>query len=154
MLSASICLLNSILIFILLPSDRTQSTTLHKYTLIEAERVQLNSPNATMDSPYNIVPRNDDITSRPKSVEVAGSRKSEGDFWMRANPVGAIVMLSRSRSLRVSSAAYFLVCVAQTGVQSCWVNYLQFRLGWSASAAGSSLTVVGLVVALLPPLVM
>lgn len=39
-------------------------------------------------------------------------------------------------------------------MQSCWVNYLQFRFGWSATLAGSTLAIVGLIVALLPSMIM
>ena len=42
----------------------------------------------------------------------------------------------------------------QVGVQINWINYLQFRFGWSASKSGSTLMVVGFSVALLPQLFM
>eukprot|EP01036_Dinobryon_divergens_P027339 gene27339-36101_t len=101
------------------------------------------------------------IATMLPSTPTGGSTVAEGsngavvlkNFWLSANPVGAAVMLSRSGRLLVGSLTYLLVCSAQAGMQSCWVNYLQFRFGWSATLAGSTLAVVGLVVALLPSMI-
>lgn len=97
-------------------------------------------------------------TPPPTVEESSPLRSSEEErpenFWLAANPLGAAAMLSRSRRLLVSSGAYCLICLAHAGVQSAWVNYLQFRFGWNAAAAASTLTMVGLVVATLPPLVL
>jgi hypothetical protein len=50
--------------------------------------------------------------------------------------------------------AYFLLNVAHCGVQVVWINYLQRRFGMSQVLSGSTLMVVGVVVATLPQLVM
>ena len=70
--------------------------------------------------------------------------------WMNANPVGAVRMLGRNKKLIAGSLAYFFVNIAQTGVQINWINYLQFRFGWSSAKSGSTLLVVGFSAALLP----
>lgn len=74
--------------------------------------------------------------------------------WMNANPIGAVRMLGKNRKLIAGSLAYFFVNIAQVGVQINWINYLQFRFGWSSSKSGSTLLVVGFSVAVLPKLFM
>ena len=74
--------------------------------------------------------------------------------WENANPIGAIAMLTRSRKLVAASVAYFFVNMAQVGVQINWINYLQFRFGWSAAKSGSTMLVVGFSVAILPKIFM
>lgn len=74
--------------------------------------------------------------------------------WAAANPFGAAVMLTRTRKLLLASAAYFLLNVAHSGVQVTWINFLQRKFGMSQAVSGSTLMVVGLVVATLPGLVM
>ena len=74
--------------------------------------------------------------------------------WQNANPIGAIKMLGRSTQLSAGSIAYFFVNIAQVGVQINWINYLQFRFGWSAAKSGSTMLVVGFSVAFLPKIFM
>jgi hypothetical protein len=40
----------------------------------------------------------------------------------------------------------------KVSVQINWINYLQFRFGWSAAKSGSTLMLVGFAVAVLPQL--
>ena len=63
-------------------------------------------------------------------------------------------MLSGSRKLFIASAAYFLLNLSQCGLQSTWINYLDHRFGWSTEVSGATLMIVGVVVAVIPPIVM
>lgn len=63
-------------------------------------------------------------------------------------------MLSGSRKLLIASAAYFLLNLSQCGLQSTWINYLDYRFGWSTEVSGATLMIVGVVVAVIPPIVM
>lgn len=74
--------------------------------------------------------------------------------WRTANPFGAAIMLSGSRKLLIASAAYFLLNLSQCGLQSTWINYLDYRFGWSTEVSGATLMIVGVVVAVIPPIVM
>jgi len=74
--------------------------------------------------------------------------------WSAANPLGAAVMLTGSRKLRIASAAYFLLNLSQCGLQTTWINYLQNRFGWSTEISGATLMIVGVIVAIVPPIVM
>lgn len=74
--------------------------------------------------------------------------------WRTANPLGAAVMLSGSKKLLIASVAYFLLNLSQCGLQSTWINYLDYRFGWSAEVSGATLMIVGVIVAVIPPIVM
>lgn len=72
---------------------------------------------------------------------------------VNASPLGAIKLLS-SPSLRIGAVAYFAVTLAHAGMQATWVNYLAHRFGWSSSWAGATLVLIGLGMAVLPPIFM
>jgi MFS family permease len=74
--------------------------------------------------------------------------------WVDASPAGAAKMLTRNKKLFVGTLAYFLFNLAQTGVQINWINYLQFRFGWSAAKSGMTMVGVGVTVAFLPQIFM
>jgi hypothetical protein len=74
--------------------------------------------------------------------------------FLRASPLGALMMLGRTKGLFVSALAYLLATFAHAGMQATWVNYLSHRFSWSSAQSGATLMVIGLAVALLPPLFM
>jgi DHA1 family tetracycline resistance protein-like MFS transporter len=74
--------------------------------------------------------------------------------WVDASPAGAAKMLTRNRKLFVGTLTYFLFNLAQTGVQINWINYLQFRFGWSAAKSGMTMVGVGVTVSFLPQIFM
>jgi predicted MFS family arabinose efflux permease len=92
--------------------------------------------------------------NRNGTIESPTETKRKGINWAAANPLGAALMLTRTRKLLSGSMAYFLLNVAHCGVQVVWINYLQRRFGMSQVLSGSTLMVVGVVVATLPQLVM
>ncbi len=64
--------------------------------------------------------------------------------WRRANPVGALILLKRSRSLRGFALINFIDQLAQMVYQSTFVLYGGFRYGWDSKTVGLTLTAVGL----------
>ena len=63
-------------------------------------------------------------------------------IWSNANPFGALKMLRRDQHLLTGAAAYLFVNIAQAGVQINWMNYLQYRFGWSAAKRYATVLVV------------
>jgi hypothetical protein len=78
------------------------------------------------------------------------TKKRSGVNWPLANPFGAIYLFTRSHALFYGGLVYFLINFAHSSLQVNWINYLQYRYGWSATLAGSTLMIVGLAVAILP----
>ena len=64
--------------------------------------------------------------------------------WRRANPVGSLRMLSRSRLLLGLSAVLLFAYVAQQSLMNVYVLYGDYRYGWSDRTVGISLGMVGL----------
>jgi MFS transporter, DHA1 family, tetracycline resistance protein len=67
--------------------------------------------------------------------------------WKRANPVGSLLQLAKNPILIGLSIALTLLYIASHAVQSNWSYYTMFRFGWSETMVGTSLAVVGLLVA-------
>lgn len=74
--------------------------------------------------------------------------------WHQANPLGAAWILTKSRPLLLASLAYFCINLAQCGVQATWINYLGYKFNMSAQQAGSTLLLVGIMMAVIPPFAM
>jgi DHA1 family tetracycline resistance protein-like MFS transporter len=64
--------------------------------------------------------------------------------WKRANPVGSMVMLARSRALLALSALLLLGYLAQNSLMNVYVLYTDYRYHWTDRTVGISLGVVGL----------
>ena len=64
--------------------------------------------------------------------------------WKRANPVGSLRMLSRSRLLLVLAAILLLAYLAQQSLMNVYVLYADYRFHWSDHAVGLSLALVGI----------
>ncbi len=72
-------------------------------------------------------------------------RENRSPFsWARANPVGAIRMLSRSRLLFGLAALLLLAYIAQQSLMNVYVLYADYRYGWTDRTVGLSLGAVGL----------
>lgn len=54
----------------------------------------------------------------------------------------------------MGSLCYLLVTLAHAGMTAIWINYLTIRFSFSSAAAGVTLMIIGLSVALLPPVIM
>ena len=63
--------------------------------------------------------------------------------WKRANPVGSMAMLARSRSVMLLSVVLVLGYVALQSLQNVYVIYTDYRYHWSVQSAGLSLTFLG-----------
>lgn len=57
-----------------------------------------------------------------------------------------------SSSLLNTNHNHVHLSLYKVSVQINWINYLQFRFGWSAAKSGSTLMLVGFAVAVLPQL--
>jgi DHA1 family tetracycline resistance protein-like MFS transporter len=68
--------------------------------------------------------------------------------WKRANPVGALVALKRFPAVLGLAESYFILTLAQMMLFSIWVLYTGYRYQWSPREVGLSLTLVGVVSAL------
>ena len=66
-----------------------------------------------------------------------------GFSWKRANPIGSMVMLMRSRSLLLLSTVLILGYVAQQSLMNVYVIYTDYRYHWSAREVGLSLGFLG-----------
>jgi len=63
--------------------------------------------------------------------------------WKRANPVGSMVMLSRSKVLVLLSSILFFGYLAQQSLMQVYALYAEYRYHWTSHTIGISLGVVG-----------
>ncbi len=63
--------------------------------------------------------------------------------WKRANPVGSIRLLSRSRTMLALSGVLLLGYLAQNSLLNVYVVYVEYRYHWSVHQIGNSLAVLG-----------
>lgn len=63
--------------------------------------------------------------------------------WKRANPLGSIRLLSRSRTMLALSGVLLLGYLAQNSLLNVYVVYVEYRYGWSVHQIGNSLAVLG-----------
>ena len=63
--------------------------------------------------------------------------------WKRANPIGSLAMLARSKSLMLLSGVLLFGYLAQQSLMNVYVLYTDYRYHWSARTVGISLGVVG-----------
>ncbi len=64
--------------------------------------------------------------------------------WSRANPVGSVRMLGRTRALTLLAGVLLLGYIAQNSLLNVYVLYTDFRYHWSARTVGLSLGLLGL----------
>ena len=68
--------------------------------------------------------------------------------WKRANPVGALLALKRFPAVLGLTEAYFILTLAQMMLFSIWALYTAHRYGWDPTHVGLSLTLVGVMSAI------
>jgi DHA1 family tetracycline resistance protein-like MFS transporter len=72
------------------------------------------------------------------------SREHRSRFsWRRANPIGSVAMLSRSKALMLLSVLLLLGYTAQQSLLNVYVLYTDYRYHWSPQTVGLSLGLVG-----------
>ncbi len=81
----------------------------------------------------------------PESLSKQNRRKFE---WKRANPIGSLLHLKSNPILSGLIVSMILLYLAAHSVQSTWAFFTKFRFGWDESMIGYSLTVVGVLIAL------
>ncbi len=81
----------------------------------------------------------------PESLSKDNRRKFE---WKRANPVGSLISLKRFPVITGLIASLVLVYVSAHAVQTNWSYYTIEKFDWDERMIGISLTVVGLVFAI------
>ena len=64
--------------------------------------------------------------------------------WSRANPVGSLLSLRRFPRVLELTAVFALSSLALSGLTSVWVLYTAYRYGWNVTEIGISLSVVGI----------
>jgi len=73
------------------------------------------------------------------------SREHRSPFsWRRANPIGSVAMLSRSKALMLLSVLLLLGYTAQQSLLNVYVLYTDYRYHWSPQTVGLSLGLVGI----------
>jgi DHA1 family tetracycline resistance protein-like MFS transporter len=63
--------------------------------------------------------------------------------WKRANPVGSLAMLARSKPLMLLSGVILFGYLAQQSLMNVYVLYTGYRYHWSVQTVGISLGLVG-----------
>ena len=76
--------------------------------------------------------------------ESLGREHRSAFSWRRANPVGSLKMLSRSRLLLSLSAILLLAYIAQQSLMNVYVLYADYRFHWTDRTVGLSLAAVGI----------
>jgi DHA1 family tetracycline resistance protein-like MFS transporter len=81
----------------------------------------------------------------PESLPVENRRPFS---WLRANPIGSLVQLSKYKAVIGLAVSLFLVYFAVQSVQSVWTFYTIEKFHWTNAWVGYSLGFVGLMVAI------
>ena len=80
--------------------------------------------------------------------ESLASDKRRAFDWKRANPVGSLLHLRKYPVVSGLVVSFFLLYLASHAVQSNWAYYTMYKFNWSSLTVGMSLSVVGVLVAL------
>lgn len=67
--------------------------------------------------------------------------------WSKANPLGSLGVLRSYPIVAGLAVAFMLVGLAQRGLETAWVLYTGYKFGWDEQAIGLSLTLVGVMAA-------
>lgn len=81
----------------------------------------------------------------PESLAVGNRRAFD---WKRANPVGSLLNLRRYPVISGLVVTYLLLFMAGKSVESTWTFYTMLKFNWNTFLVGASLSVVGILVAL------
>jgi len=80
--------------------------------------------------------------------ESLGRENRRSFSWARSNPVGSLLDLRRHPVALGLAGTYFLINVAHQSLPGTWVLYTDYRFHWTAAQTGFSLTVVGIMAAI------
>jgi DHA1 family tetracycline resistance protein-like MFS transporter len=80
----------------------------------------------------------------PESLSVSNRRKFD---WKRANPIGSLINLRKYPVISGLVITYLLLFMAGKSVESTWTFYTMLKFEWSSIWVGISLSVVGILVA-------
>lgn len=81
----------------------------------------------------------------PESLAKEKRREIE---WKNANPIGALYHLSKHKAVIGLIASLFFVHLAGQSLPATWTFFTKLKFNWSNAEVGYSLTVVGIMVAL------
>jgi MFS transporter, DHA1 family, tetracycline resistance protein len=81
----------------------------------------------------------------PESLPEHNRRKFD---WKRANPIGSLLNLKRYPVIAGLVVTYLLLFMAGKSVESTWTFYTMLKFNWNSVWVGISLSVVGILVAL------
>lgn len=81
----------------------------------------------------------------PESLSIDNRRKFD---WKRGNPVGSLFNLKRYPVIAGLVITYLLLFMAGKSVESTWTFYTMLKFDWNSIWVGISLSVVGILVAL------
>lgn len=81
----------------------------------------------------------------PESLLAENQRAFE---WKRANPVGSLMQLRKYPSIGGLVVSIFFIYLGAHAVQSNWAFYTIYKFNWTSLTIGISLSVVGLLVAI------
>jgi len=82
----------------------------------------------------------------PETVQ----RKSKQIKYTEANPLGALVLLTRNHSMIIMSISYFFLNLSIAGIQVIWFNYLDHKFHWSIVKNASTLVIQYLLISIMP----
>lgn len=77
------------------------------------------------------------------------SRKDKKINFSDANPLGAMILLTRSKTIILSSIAYFFLNLSIAGLQVIWFNYLDYKFHWGIEKVASTLVVQYLLISIM-----
>lgn len=80
----------------------------------------------------------------PESLSTENRRKFD---WKRANPVGALMHLRKYPVIGGLVITFFFLFMAGKSVETTWTFYTILKFNWSTFLVGASLSVVGILVA-------
>lgn len=81
----------------------------------------------------------------PESLSKEHRREFE---WKRANPFGSLKHLKKYPAMTGLAVCFFFIYLASHAVQSNWGYFTMYRFNWNEGAVGASLSLVGLLVAI------
>lgn len=81
----------------------------------------------------------------PESLPKERRRSFE---WKRANPLGAILQISKYRVVLPLLLSFFLLYLAAQAVMTNWQYYSMLKFGWNEKEVGFSIMMVGVLVAI------
>jgi DHA1 family tetracycline resistance protein-like MFS transporter len=82
----------------------------------------------------------------PETVQ----RQGKEIDYSEANPLGAMVLLTRNRNMLICSISYFFLNLSIAGIQGIWINYLDYKFKWGIVKNASTLVVQYSLISIMP----